>query len=55
MDLEIFELKIEGYNPGEGRQGNNLQQVFYAKQDLQSKYLIVAGGNFIDIMYAPVY
>ena len=55
IDLECFEFKEKGYDPGEGWQKTTLHIVFDVKQDFRRKARLVAGGHLVDILDHQVY
>ena len=55
IDLECFEFKEKGYDPGESWQKTTLHIVFDVKQDFRRKARLVAGGHLVDILDHQVY
>jgi hypothetical protein len=56
IELDSFEFKEAGYDPGEGWQRTTLHMVFDVKQDLRRKSRLVAGGHLVELLNdTPVY
>ena len=54
-DLDCFEFREAGYNPGSDYQVTRLHLIFDVKNDLRRKARLVAGGHLVDLFDTEVY